>query len=79
MVTESTVIDGVEVEIERKRPLEDGGVRIDVTADETRTWRLDLQPDGEYDLVTSWYDDQLADVAIPDWMDDLLGRIAVAA
>jgi hypothetical protein len=74
---EATIIDGEEVEIEKKHPLEEGGIQLDVSSGD-RTWRLDVDADGNYTLVTSWYDDTLADVPIPDWMDDLLDSLVLA-
>jgi len=78
-----TAPDGTEAEIERVKQLSNGGVRLDVepTADtDARRWRVDVTASGkDYELVTSWRGDDLADLGEPDWLDDVLGELRRAA
>lgn len=69
-------IDGMQINARPVRPLADGGARIDVTAPDGRQWRLDIDRDGEFEVVVSRRDGQLADVALPSWMDDCTRRVA---
>ena len=68
--------DGSEVEVEPVRSLSSGGVRVEVDAIDGGRWRLDVEKDGGYEVVTSWdAAGQLADVDVPDWMDDVVSRL----
>lgn len=69
-----TVHDGTEVEVDHVKSLPSGGARFDVVAD-TRKWRIDITRGGNVELVTSWKDGSLAEVEIPDWMDDIVARL----
>lgn len=69
-------IDGSEAEIEHVKPLTGGGARFDITAEDGRRWRLDVTRSGNAEVVTSWdRDGNLADVELPDWVDDILVRL----
>lgn len=76
---EFTTYDGTNVDIEHVKPLRSGGARFDVEADDGRKWRVDVTKHGNPDLVTSWRDGTLADLGLPDWMDDVLSQLAVTA
>ena len=65
------VYTGTEVTVEHVDSLPSGGARFNVTAEDGRKWQLDLTRDGGVDVVTTWRDGTLADLALPDWMDDV--------
>lgn len=67
---------GDTVTVEHVKPLADGGGRFDVTAEDGRKWRIDVTRDGEVDVVTTWRDGTLADLDVPEWMDDVTGRLS---
>jgi len=53
---------------------------VDVEHDDGRKWRLVVNSRGEIDEVeTTWRDGQLADLDQPDWLDDVMARLARAA
>jgi hypothetical protein len=53
---------------------------VDVEHDDGRTWRLIVNSQGDIDEVeTTWRDGQLADLDQPDWLEDVMARIARAA
>ncbi|QIO22690.1 hypothetical protein [Haloarcula sp. JP-L23] len=70
------VYTGMEVTVEHVESLSSGGARFDITAEDGRKWRIDLTRDGETDVVTTWRDGTLADVAVPEWVDDVTARLA---
>jgi hypothetical protein len=70
------VYTGTEVTVEHVDSLPSGGARFNVTAEDGRKWQLDLTRDGGVDVVTTWRDGTLADLALPDWMDDVTARLA---
>lgn len=70
------VYTGDVVTVEHVKPLSNGGARFDVTAEDGRQWRIDVTRDGETELVTSWRDGTLADLDLPEWMDDVAVRLA---
>jgi hypothetical protein len=72
------VYSGIEVEVEHVKTLAKGGARFDITADDGRKWRLDLSRTGDVEIVTSWRDDTLADMDVPEWIDDVTARLARA-
>jgi hypothetical protein len=79
MPAETTTVRGREVTVEPVRQLEGGGARVDVEAADGRRWRLDVPRSGtDPELVTSWRDGQLADLQVPDWIDDVLLRLQAA-
>ena len=63
-----------EAEVEKLEDLSGGGARIEIDVDGGPRWRLDVNGTGsEYELVTSRNAaDELADVDVPRWVDDLL-------
>lgn len=69
------VYTGIEVTVEHVGTLANGGARFDVTAEDGRTWRLDLTRDGQVEVVTTWRDGTLADLDTPDWLDDVTARL----
>lgn len=71
-----TTYDGTEVEISILGPRAGGGVRVDVEAVDGPTWRLDVKQMGSYETVTTWNaNGELAEVAVPDWIDDVIARL----
>ncbi|QIO25537.1 hypothetical protein [Haloarcula sp. JP-L23] len=73
-----TAFDGTDLAIEHVGALDDDGARFEVAvADDgdDRRWRLDVQPDGSYEVVMSWNGGALADLATPDFVDEVVGRI----
>jgi len=72
--------DGTEVEVEVIEPRPGGGARVEIDAVEGPRWRVDVTRSGSLDaVVTTWNrDDELADVDVPGWMDDVLLRLARA-
>ncbi|WP_225333831.1 hypothetical protein [Halomicrobium urmianum] len=71
--------DGTEVEVEHVDALAEGGARFDVEAADGRKWRIDVDRHGDFDIVTTWRDGQLADVDVPEWMGDLVTRLRGSA
>lgn len=68
--------NGNEVEIAPQRPLESGGARVEVTDEDGASWELDVAKDGGYEVVASWDSDgNLADVPVPEYVEDLLTRL----
>lgn len=69
--------NGEKAEISKLDALAGGGARIAIDVDDGPRWRLDVNNTGEdYDLVTAWNaDDQLADIDVPEWIDELLLRL----
>ncbi|MUV89995.1 hypothetical protein GJ629_08905 [Halapricum sp. CBA1109] len=74
MVGTVTVGEGTEVEVEHVEALPSGGARFDIAA-EGKRWRLDVGRDGSVDVVTTWDEGQLADVPLPEWMDEVVARL----
>jgi len=72
------VYTGTEVEVEHVKSLASGGARFDVTAEDGRKWRIDVTREGEVELVTSWEDGTLADLPLPEWIDDVAARLTQA-
>ena len=74
------VYTGAEVAVEPIKPLSGGGSRVEIDVIEGPRWRLDVTAAGDdYEVVTSWNSaDELADVEVPDWIDDVLLRLARA-
>jgi len=74
-----TAYDGTEVTVEHRKTLPTGGARFDITAEDGRKWRIDVTKSGEsQDIVTTWRDGTLADLDVPEWMDDVLARLRAA-
>ncbi|MEE6210880.1 hypothetical protein U3A55_12045 [Salarchaeum sp. III] len=72
---EMSTFDGTDVEIELVKPLPGGGQRIDVTSEDGRRWKLDVDRNGGIDPITTWRHGTLADVDIPDWMGDVIAQL----
>lgn len=73
-----TAHDGTDLEIEHVGALEDDGARFEVAVDDDaddRRWRLDVHPDGDFDVVMSWNGGSLADLDTPEYLDEVVGRI----
>jgi hypothetical protein len=72
--------DGTEVDVDVIKPLAGGGARVELDATDGGRWRVDVTSTGELsEVVTSWNsDDELADVELPEWADDILLRLARA-
>jgi hypothetical protein len=63
----------VEFTVEQQLP---EGTRLTVTDEDGTQWKLDVDTSGDYEIVTSWNaDGDLADVPVPDYVDDLLSRM----
>ena len=69
------VYTGLEVTVEHVDSLANGGARFNVTAEDGRKWQLDLTRGGDMEVVTTWRDGTLADLDVPDWMDDVAARL----
>jgi len=69
------VYTGMEVAVEHVSTLSNGGARFNITAEDGRKWQLDLTRDGEMEVVTTWRDGALADLDVPDWLDDVTARL----
>ena len=77
--TKTIPLGDMEIEVELVESLSGGGARVDVQEGDRR-WRVDVNSTGnDYDIVTTWRDDQLDDVDDPDWMEDALKMVARAA
>jgi len=74
------VYTGEEVAVEPIKPLSDGGSRVELDVVDGPRWRLDVTASGdEFEVVTSWNSaEELADVEPPEWVDDVLLRLARA-
>jgi hypothetical protein len=72
--------DGTEVDVDVIKPLSGGGARVEIDAVDGARWRLDVTSTGELsEVVTSWNSEgELADKEVPDWVDDILLRLARA-
>ena len=66
---------GETITVDHVESLSTGGARFDVTADDGRKWRIDVDRDGDVDVVTTWRDGSLADLDVPEWMDDVAARL----
>lgn len=68
---------GESVAVEPVRELSGGGTRIELDVDGGPRWRVDVTTTGSVDeVVTSWDSrDGLADVEVPEWIDDVLARL----
>ncbi|WP_136717907.1 hypothetical protein [Halorientalis salina] len=73
-----TAYDGTTVTVEHVKPLANGGARFDIESEDGRKWRVDITRAGETELVTSWRDGELADLDVPDWLEDILERVRMA-
>lgn len=72
-----TVPDGTDVTVEHIDRLANGGARFELSAQDKR-WRVDISRSGDVELVTAWQDGSLADLALPDWVDDVVAQIRAA-
>ena len=74
------VYSGDEVAVDILQPLDGGGSRVEFDVVDGPRFRLDVNSTGnDYDVVTTWNsEDELADVAVPDYVEDLLTRLARA-
>ena len=70
------VYTGGEVTVEHIKALGDGGARFDITDDDGREWRVDVDREGDTEIVTSWRDGTLANLDVPEWMGDVTARLA---
>ena len=69
------VYTGIEVTVEHVSTLANGGARFNITAEDGRKWQIDLARGGEVEVVTTWRDGVLADLDVPDWLDDVTARL----
>lgn len=67
---------GETVTVEHVEPLANGGGRFNVTAEDGRKWQIDVTRNGDVEVVTTWRDGTLADLDVPEWMDDVTGRLS---
>jgi hypothetical protein len=67
---------GTEITVEHIDSLADGGARFDITAEDGRTWRIDLYRDGSTEVVTTRQDGTLADLDVPEWLEDVTARLS---
>jgi len=76
---ETVRIGDREVTVEHVKPLSGGGARVDIEADE-RCWRVDINSNGNKEqIVTTWRDGTLANLEEPDWLEEVIARLAAAA
>jgi len=68
--------DGNEVEAEKIDVPGAGKARLDIEHPDGRRWRLDVTCSGDAEIVTTWRDDELADLNVPEWLEDNLSRLA---
>lgn len=68
---------GDSVDVEPVRELSGGGTRIELDVDDGPRWRVDVTASGTIDeVVTSWNSrDELADIDLPEWVEDVLARL----
>jgi len=66
---------GETITVAHVESLPTGGARFDITANDGRKWRIDVDRDGDVDVVTTWRDGSLADLDVPEWMDDVAARL----
>jgi hypothetical protein len=68
-------VDGIDVEIEPIKPVEDGA-RFDISTEDDRRWRVDVDAAGNLDaIVATFVDDTLADIERPDWLEEAVARV----
>lgn len=69
-------LGGQKVDVDRIRPVEDGKTRFEFDVEDGPRWRIDVKPPDDYELVTSWSaDDELADLDLPKWIDDIVAQM----
>lgn len=68
--------DGTEVEVEHVKPLSGGGARLNIEHPDGRRWLLDVTRNGSTEIVTTWRDGDLANLEVPEWLDDTLSLAA---
>jgi hypothetical protein len=66
---------GETITVDHVESLPTGGARFDITANDGRKWRIDVDRDSDVDVVTTWRDGSLADLDVPEWMDDVAARL----
>lgn len=66
------------VTVEHVKPLSNGGARFDISTDDGRTWRVDITRNGDSEVVTTKRDGTLADLDVPEWLDDVVARLSRA-
>jgi hypothetical protein len=78
---EMEVYTGDEITVDPLRRLDGGGTRVEIDVENGPWFRLDVVATGDnYDVVTSWDETgQLADVDVPEWVDDVLHRLHAVA
>jgi len=69
------VYTGIEVTVEHVESLPSGGARFNITAEDGRKWQIDLAREGDVEVVTTWRDGTLADVDVPEWLEDVTARL----
>jgi hypothetical protein len=73
---EMRVPGGQQVDVDPVKPLPGGGARVDVVDERGRKWRLDVPKTGDgVEIVTTWRDGELADLELPEWIDDVLVQL----
>lgn len=73
-------IGETKLDLDVVKPRSGGGARVDVETADGRKWRVDVTSTGDMDsIVTTWRDGELADLEEPDWLEDILARLARAA
>jgi hypothetical protein len=78
---ELEVYTGDAITVDPLRRLDGGGTRVEIDVENGPRFRLDVVATGDnYDVVTSWDETgQLADVDVPEWVDDVLHRLHAVA
>jgi len=74
--SDTLTIRGTEIEATHIDALANGGARFDFETARDR-YRVDVSRSGETELVTTWRDGQLADLDEPEWLDDVVARLAL--
>lgn len=70
------VPDGPRVAIKRERYRRGGGVNLDVETSDGRRWRIAVAKSGRIiQVLESWEGGEIADVELPEWIDDVLVRL----
>jgi len=76
--TRTVAMHGIEIEVTHLKDRPGGGATLDIETDDRR-WRVDVTATGDLDgIVTTWRDGQLATLEDPDWLGELLTRLAGA-
>jgi len=68
-------VRGLEGVVDHISRLPSGGARFEIAANGC-TWRVDVDRNGDTEIVSNWRDGHLADLDTPDWLGDGTARPA---